>query len=696
MRSKFMRAAGGGGPIDPLFKNTVLLLHGDGTNGGQNNTFLDSSTNNFTVTRNGNATQGSFSPFTAPDGYWSVFSGSSNSRLSTTSTGILDVGTGDFTIEAWVYMINPASTQYINVFNYDFTGGAVYIRFGDSGLGSKLQVSVSGVAWSGVWSTDVTSQSVRGRWVHLALTRGSNVCRLFVDGVLKNIQSGINPSSYPFTSFTSNESIGNQTSCEFAGYSTGSYSFNGYVSNLRVVKSCLYTDTFTPSTTPLTVIDNTTLLTCQSNRFKDNSSVEKNITVSSPLVTALSPFASLKEYNTGVVGGSGLFDGSGDYLDLPSSSNYSITNSTTPFTFEAFIYPRASSLVIFTETYTGAGDNIPLAVTLSNGTTVESINGSALCFGWYNGTSWVTAAAANVNINLNAWSHIACVFTGSTSRIYINGVDVTKTSSPTPATSWGVTGDSGDVWRVGQRWDGSVPLGSFNGYISNLRFVRGTAVYTSGFTPPIAPLTPIDNTTLLLGFTNASIIDSTAKNVVETIGNAQVSTSVSKFGTGSMSFDGNGDILSVPAGPETLFGNNLFTIEFWVYANSLSAVNGLVCKGTSPASTNWQLTLQTDGKLRFNHNNLTTFDGSTILNINTWYHVAVVGNSTNIVIYLNGVQDGSVTYTYNYTDNSVLRVGVNRGTGNFLNGYIDDLRITNGIARYTANFTPPSGPFENR
>ena len=54
---------GGGAETDPNFNQTVLLLHGDGTNGAQNNTFLDSSTNNFTITRNGNTTQGTFSPF---------------------------------------------------------------------------------------------------------------------------------------------------------------------------------------------------------------------------------------------------------------------------------------------------------------------------------------------------------------------------------------------------------------------------------------------------------------------------------------------------------------------------------------------------------------------------------------------------------------------------------------------------------
>ena len=59
---KLLQSAGGA-PSDPNFENVVLLLHGDGTNGGQNNTFVDSSTNNFSITRNGNTTQGSLSPY---------------------------------------------------------------------------------------------------------------------------------------------------------------------------------------------------------------------------------------------------------------------------------------------------------------------------------------------------------------------------------------------------------------------------------------------------------------------------------------------------------------------------------------------------------------------------------------------------------------------------------------------------------
>ena len=49
----------------------------------------------------------------------------------------------------------------------------------------------------------------------------------------------------------------------------------------------------------------------------------------------------------------------------------------------------------------------------------------------------------------------------------------------------------------------------FNGYISNVRMVNGTAVYTAPFTPPTAPLTAVTNTTLLLNANNASTVSYT-------------------------------------------------------------------------------------------------------------------------------------------------------------------------------------------
>ena len=63
-----------------LFANNVLLIHADGTNNKNNHTFLDSSDNNFTITRNGNATQGTFSPFSQTG--WSAYFDGSGDYLS--------------------------------------------------------------------------------------------------------------------------------------------------------------------------------------------------------------------------------------------------------------------------------------------------------------------------------------------------------------------------------------------------------------------------------------------------------------------------------------------------------------------------------------------------------------------------------------------------------------------------------------
>ena len=71
---------------DPYFQYNSILLPGQGTNGAQNNTFLDSSTNNFTITRNGNTTQGTFTPFSQAAGYWgNYFDGTGDYFTSSTS-----------------------------------------------------------------------------------------------------------------------------------------------------------------------------------------------------------------------------------------------------------------------------------------------------------------------------------------------------------------------------------------------------------------------------------------------------------------------------------------------------------------------------------------------------------------------------------------------------------------------------------
>jgi len=98
--------------LDPYFEYVSMLLPGNGTNGAQNNTFLDSSTNNFTITRNGNTTQGTFSPYGSN---WSYFSAANGNYLTVPQNTAFAFGTGDFTIEAWVFKIEASRQQECNV-----------------------------------------------------------------------------------------------------------------------------------------------------------------------------------------------------------------------------------------------------------------------------------------------------------------------------------------------------------------------------------------------------------------------------------------------------------------------------------------------------------------------------------------------------------------------------------------------------
>jgi hypothetical protein len=242
-------------------------------------------------------------------------------------------------------------------------------------------------------------------------------------------------------------------------------------------------------------------------------------------------------------------------------------------------------------------------------------------------------------------------------------------------------------------YGGSLGGGAFNGYISGFRIIKGVALYTSGFIPSTTPPSLLPNTNLLLNFTNAQIFDAVGMNDLETLGNAQVSTNIVKYGTGSIAFDGNGDYLTLPSNSNLSFGTGDFTIECWAYILGTSSGGGNNDYGSfadfrtaNASQVNVLWCFLAGSAPIFYVNGSTRITGSNIT-LSTWTHLALCRVSGVTKMFMGGTQVGSsYTDTNNYTS-TVARIGGNINGDSFLYGYLDDYRITK-YARYTSNFTP--------
>jgi len=644
---------------DPYFENVTLLLPGDGTNGAQNNTFLDSSTNNFTITRNGNTTQGTFTPFSKADGRWSNYFDGTGDYLSVSNNAL--IATGDFTMEAWCYTSrNNAYQGIIGSGDSSNTAGARIVQ-GNTG---NIEFWVNG-------QSNTATALPLNQWNHVAIVRsgsGSNNISFYLNGTrLAQVTQ---------TSSTSNNTV---VVGRYYNNGTDQYHWLGYISNARfVVGSAVYSgSTYTVPTAPLTAITDTQLLTCQSNRFVDNSTNAFAITRNGDVsVQTFSPFPTLTAYAAGTNGGSGYFDGSGDYLSFAADTAFAF--GTGDYTVEAWVYFTSITTtdlqIIFMSGSTG-GNNFYFHVDgnqISVGTTAAFVSNQATTF------------------TTNQWYHIAACRSGTTLKLFVNGTQAG--SNATDSTSWISSGTA----RVGSN-EATTQL--VNGYMSGVRVLKGTAQYTANFTPPTAPLTAITNTSLLLSGTNGGIIDTSMSNDLETVGNAQISTTQSKFGGGSISFDGTGDALVVyDPSYENSPGGGDFTFECWVYFNALPGAFSAIYHLKNDASTSttvFIVEISSTGKLSLSTGIATIIDGTAgLLTTGSWIHIAVTRASGTLRTFINGTQDKSASNTTTYNGSYDL-FGVWRysGSDNYLNAYIDDLRITKGYARYTTNFTAPAGPF---
>ena len=628
------------------YSNYTALLAKADTAGTDNQ--VDASTNTHTITENGNVTSTALSPY-HPGGYSTYFDGSA-ANIVIADDASLDVGTGDFTIEAWIYLTSDDGSWAIS--SHAANGGMWFGRY-SAGLVFR-RYSVADVITA-------TPPSIN-TWHHIAVARSSGQTRMFVNGT----QVGTTATDSTDYSVAASLYIGDDGNALIGG----AQMMTGYIRDFRLVKGTgLYTANFTPPTEPLTAIANTSVLACHLPYIADGSSNNHTLTVNGNISTKRFAPYDYEAYTKTAYGGSVYFDGVGDYFHTDLGAN---GGPDGDFTIEFWVY---------NESGTANGGFFHMSATaggFSSSSNDALALGKTTYYNFYYGTGNTATGSFSGRLG---WQHFAMVRSGSTITLYHHGKVITTQS------------ESGDFSSYRYIAIGGYYSASYlhTGYIADFRYVKGTAVYTSAFTPPTAPLTAITNTKLLTSTNKNDIWDTGSGRLITKGGNTTASNTQRKFATSSaMYFDGTGDYIALSPSSTLAPEAGSFTIEFWMYATSITGTQNIYDTRTGNGFT----VNMASGVLGFySEPNSGYLLQSSTLSVNTWYHVAIVRNATAMAMYINGTSVATATNSSSFT-NTAGTIGARYSQDQqYYFGYLQDLRVTKGFARYTSAFTPPTAEF---
>lgn len=423
----------------------------------------------------------------------------------------------------------------------------------------------------------------------------------------------------------------------------------------------------------------------QNSTFLDSSDNNLTVQVGSnvPIQGTFSPF-SADEGKWGV-----LFDGSNDYLILPGHSDFTFGSGN--WTIEAFVNVDAIDTnykCIFSASYGVQfyvyNNQLHLAINDTDNTGGYMISANSTA-------GQITKAGV--------WYHVAAYRDGNNFYCSVNGtVSSMGSSSATIATP------SALVPTVGIFGSGSLPLG---GYISNLRVVKGTAIYgSSNFTAPSSPLTAVTNTKLLTCCSNTFKDKSTSAHAISINSNPQVQPFSPFKNTaaydpavhgGSFLFEQNtNSYLYVSHATLFDFGTADHCIEAWLYPTQTSFNTSWAMWASTPGAN--QYWAYTDGGgnasvAGFSDYNPTTggsysASNSHILKPFSWNHCVFQNTGGVQNWYLNGTRIYEATNNPNYNSGATgfqLGRSPHYASNYFYGGYISDVRVTTG-----ANYNPYS------
>ena len=472
-------------------------------------------------------------------------------------------------------------------------------------------------------------------------------------------------------------------------------------------------------------------LACQDETSIDTNSISVPMTADygTPVASGRNPFGAVSP-GSAETSGSLLLDGTNDYIIVPDDADLDLGNSD--FTIEAFIKPTGSQGSGFNNLFTKGWElqayyKSDGALRLYSSTTSSSydiISDQGLSAG---------------SISLNTWQHVAICRSGTTWKIFVDGVQGYS------ATHSGTIGANTSGFAIG---DFSPNPGNyeFQGYISNFRVIKGTALYTSNFTPPTSALTNVTNTKLLccqsaVTATDATVTPGTITSTgdpqasshtpfinlpsstvfyasgqdftdrgpnaytITNVGYLSAGNNTSKSGNGSFRFDGGADPQYFYAGSNTFLDDSLSSWQFqcWVrYDNSSGAGNssgdmGILVDQYEYGSNNGRLLFgfqDNDLVMRVNGGTIELNSGTNTLSNNTWYHVLLNWDGNRHRLFIDGImKDSSTTVPAIYTGKRTEFGGGSNLSNYNLHGYMEHILVENGGTVKTSNFTPNNSGF---
>jgi hypothetical protein len=301
-----------------------------------------------------------------------------------------------------------------------------------------------------------TSTQQLNAWAHICAIRTGNTMSLFVNGTREATASVTGVTIYNNTGVFS-----------IGGGGNGSDLWVGYIGSSRIIKGTLPSGydatqtTLAVPTAPFTSTASTSILTNFTNAgiYDATSKNDLETVADAKISTAQSKFG----------GSSMAFDGTGDYLIAPASTLQAFL--TGDFTVEFWV--RFNSL-FSNQTVMGTASGFQTG----GYQWIQVVSASTLTF-----RMELTTGAINVStgtLTTNTWYHIAATRSGSTVRVFVDGVLANSTT-----TSGSISDSTGNQVVVGNTKE--LQAGRmFNGYLQDVRVTKGYARYTANFTPPTA------------------------------------------------------------------------------------------------------------------------------------------------------------------------------------------------------------------